>query len=114
MGFQESFSGPKNEVKHRLTWRKPKWCEPWAGVGGERVGSTGSCPRSEPHVAAGGSHHQEAKKSPTETEVKSFRQSDPLGQSQVLCRVYGSVNDQERADVDGGEVDQTHPHLASG
>ena len=61
MEFRDSFSRLKKKVKHRLTGNKPKLSETGTDVGGERVDSTSSRPRSEPHFVADGGSGKEGK-----------------------------------------------------
>jgi hypothetical protein len=107
----DSFSRLKKKVKHRLTGKKPKPNKAGADVGGDSVDSAGSRPGSEPHVVAGGSHDQEGK----EPSVGGGQVLSTIQLPQLDVPERGSVNDDERkgADVDGGEVEQTHSHLCT-
>jgi len=110
MKFQDSFSTLKKKVKHRLTGRKLK-----PDKTGESVDSTGPPPGAESHVVAEGSHGQEGDGANADRDqvipTVQLPQLDEPGA--VLAR--GSASDQERrgADIDEGEVEQTHSHLHS-
>jgi hypothetical protein len=58
MDIREPFSRLKKKIKHRLTGGKDKPSRTGTDTGGERVGTIGSLPRPEPHVAGSG-HDQE-------------------------------------------------------
>ena len=113
MEFRDSFSRLKKKVKHRLTGSKPKPNKTGADIGGESFDPTGSRSESEPHVVAGGSRDQGGKESNKSGSqiLSTIRLSRPDDPGPVLAR--GSINDQGRrgTDVDGGEIEQTHPHL---
>ena len=75
----------------------------------------GSLSGAEPHVVAGGSHDKEGDgASADRDQVTSTVQLPQLDEpGSVLAR--GNATDQERrgADIDEGEVEQTHLHLHS-
>ena len=75
----------------------------------------GSCPGSEPHIVAGGSHGQ-GRKEPNAKGgqvLSTIRLPEPDEPGSIPAR--GSVNDRERrgADVDGGEFERAYSHLHS-
>jgi hypothetical protein len=113
MEFRDSFSRLKKKVKYRITGRKPEPNKSGADVGGERVDSAGSRSGSVPHVVAGGSHDQEGEGSSEDggRVLSTIRLPQPGEPGPVP--EHGSVNDDERrgADVDGGEIEQTHSRL---
>jgi len=115
MEFRSSFSRLKKKVKHRLAGKNPKPKKMGGDTDGESVDSTVSCPASEPHVVAGGSCDQEGEEPNTGggQALSTIRLSQPDEQgSMPEC---GSADNQGNrgADVDRGDVEQTHSHLHS-
>ena len=115
MESRNPFSKLKKKVKHRLTEKKQKPNKTEADVGEEGVDSAGSRPGSAHPAVAGGSHDQQGKDpNPDGNQgLSTIRLPQPDQPSSMQGR--GSGNDQERggADVDRGEVEQTHSHLHS-
>jgi len=113
MKFRDSFSKLKKKVKHVLAGSKPKPDKTGADIGGGRVDSTGSLAGAGPHVIAGGSHDQEG----DEVNVDGGRVISTVPQQDEPdpAPARGSVDDKERrgADIDRGEVEQTHSYLHS-
>jgi hypothetical protein len=114
MEFRDSFSRLKKKVKRRLG-SKPKPNKTRADVSGERVDSTGSCPGSELHVVAGGSHDQGGKEPSANGGQASPTTHTPQQDEPGSVPERRSINNDERrgADADGGEVEQTHSYLCS-
>ena len=63
MGIRDSFSRLKKKIKHPLKGRNPKPGRTEVDASGGRLDPTGSPPRPEPHIEAGGSHDQEDERS---------------------------------------------------
>jgi len=103
-----SLSKMKKRFKYRLAGGKPKVTG--ANPGGEGAGSTSLPPRPGPHVAAGESYDREGDRADAAREraPSTDRPPQPDGPESVPAR--GSDDGQEggEADVDGGEVSQSH------
>jgi len=101
--IRHSLSKTKKKLKQRLTGRRRKPDGTGANPGGERVDSTSSLPRPDPHVVAGESHGQG---NSTNADGEQVRLTDrPQPEEPESVSTCGGGNDQE------GEVSQIHPPL---
>jgi len=110
-GIRDSYSRLKKKFKHKLMGSKPKPDRTELDAHGERVGSSGSLPRPEPHVVAGG--HDQGR-NVADMDGQQVCSADLLPQQDEPGPAPARGSRDERGtetDVDGREASQRYSQV---
>ena len=105
-GIRSSFSKLKKDVKYRLRGKKHAPDKVGAGTAGERVDSSSSLLRPEPHLTASGDSGGGSR---TSTDARQPRSRDPSPQPKPILTDGGNEDPQRgNAGVDEKKVSEEH------